>query len=157
MVDMLVRLYDLPEAPVAPPAGIGVRRALAAEKSRVAGWVAEVFGRGWADECDAAFCRQPVCCFLAVEMTRPVGFCVYDSTARGVAGPIGIARKWRGKGVGRALLLATLADMRSAGYAYGVVGWVGSPEFFSRVCDAASIEGSEPGLYANLLADTMSR
>lgn len=153
MVDMLVKLYDLPESTAAVPQGMLVRRAVAAEKHHVISWVSRAFGSGWANECETAFYRQPVSCFVAVEENRLVGFCVYDSTARGMAGPIGVARDHRHRGVGRALLLATLADMRSNGYAYCAIGWVASAEFFKRVCDAREIEGSEPGLYRGLMKD----
>jgi hypothetical protein len=151
---MLVRLYDLPDSTAGVPPGVVVRRALPAEKHHVITWVSQTFGRGWANECETAFCRQPVSCFVAVEENRPVGFCVYDATARGVAGPIGVASDSRHRGVGRVLLLATLTDMRANGYAYGAIGWVASAEFFRRVCDAREIEGSEPGLYRGLMKDS---
>lgn len=157
MVDMLVKLYDLPGVPALPPEGVSVRRALAAEKHLLTGWVADGFSRGWADECEAAFCRQPVSCFVATAENSLLGFCVYDSTARGMAGPVGVAPGRRGRGVGRALLLAALADMRANGYAYAVIGWVETPEFFSRVCGAAPIEGSAPGLYRGCLKESGAR
>ncbi len=156
MVDMLVKLYDLPARPAGAPDGVSVRRALAAEKRVVCEWVSKTFGRGWADECEAAFCRLPIACFAAVAESRPVGFCVYDATARGMAGPIGVAGEWRGRGLGRALLLAALFDMRAGGYAYAVIGWVDKMEFFQRTCGATVIEGSEPGFYGGILKDRLS-
>jgi GNAT superfamily N-acetyltransferase len=155
MVDMLVKLYELPIAPPEPPAGFIVRRAFAAEKHVVCEWVSRSFDRGWADECGAAFCRQPIACFVAAAESRLVGFCVYDATARGIAGPIGVARDWRGNGAGRALLLAALCDMRAGGYAYAVIGWVDAPAFFLRTCGAIAIEGSEPGLYRGILKERL--
>jgi GNAT superfamily N-acetyltransferase len=152
MVDMLVKLYDLPMTPAGPPAGVTLRRAFAAEKHVVCEWVSQTFGRGWAGECEAAFCPQPIACFVAAAESRLVGFCVYDATARGMAGPIGVARDWRGRGLGRALLLAVLYDMRAGGYAYAVIGWADSPAFFLRTCGATAIEGSEPGLYRGILS-----
>ena len=151
MADMLVRLYDLPQTTVDLPKGVAVRRALVAERHPVTDWVTGHFGRGWADECDVAFCRLSISCFLAVSDGRPVGFCTYDSTARGILGPIGVAPSSRDRGIARCLLLATLADMRAQGYAYGVIGWVESPQFFSKTCGATPIEGSEPGLYRGLV------
>ena len=151
MADMLVKLYDLPQSAIDPPKGVAVRRALAAERHLVTDWVTGHFGRGWADECDVSFCRLPTSCFIAVSSGRPVGFCTYDCTARGMAGPIGVAPSFRGRGIARCLLLAALADMRAQGYAYGVIGWVESPRFFSKTCGATVIEGSEPGLYRGLI------
>jgi GNAT superfamily N-acetyltransferase len=118
--------------------------------------VSQTFGRGWADECEAAFCRVPVACFVAAAESLPAGFCVHDATARGVAGPIGVAGEWRGRGLGRALLLAALFDMRAVGYAYAVIGWVDATEFFKRACGATVIEGSEPGLYRGILNERLS-
>lgn len=60
-------------------------------------------------------------------------------------GPIGVAEHVRGNGVGAALLLACLHDMRTTGYAYAVVGAVGAPEFFCRIAGATEIEGSTAG------------
>lgn len=54
-------------------------------------------------------------------------------------------------GIGAALLLACLRDMRSLGHIYAVVGAVGAPEFFRRVAGATEIEGSTPGLYGGML------
>jgi ribosomal protein S18 acetylase RimI-like enzyme len=151
MTDMLVKLYDLTQTAADMPKGVAVRRALAAEKHILTDWVRSHFGPGWADECGVSFCRLPISCFMAVSDGQPVGFCIYDSTARGMLGPIGVAPSFRRRGIGCCLLLATLGDMRAQGYAYGVIGWVESPQFFSKTCGATPIEGSEPGLYQGLV------
>jgi GNAT superfamily N-acetyltransferase len=57
----------------------------------------------------------------------------------------------RGQGIGAALLLACLHDMRTMGYGYAIAGWVGEPEFFRKVAGAIEIPDSTPGLYANML------
>jgi predicted N-acetyltransferase YhbS len=75
----------------------------------------------------------------------------YDATARGFVGPIGVIESARGHGIGAALVLACLHDMRSAGYGYAIAGHVGEPEFFKRVANAIEIPDSTPGLYANML------
>jgi hypothetical protein len=51
---------------------IQIRRALAAEKYKVAAWVKENFTEGWASEAELAFGRQPVSCFIAVQDGRKV-------------------------------------------------------------------------------------
>jgi GNAT superfamily N-acetyltransferase len=152
MTDMLVKLYDLPPVPPAPPPAI-VRRMLAPEKHLLIPWIADTFSVGWADECNAACSRQPPACFVAVADGRFVGFCVYDGTARGLLGPIGVAPALRRCGLGAALLHAALADMRARGYAYAVVGWVQDEAFFADAAGAVPIPGSEPGLYRGLLRD----
>jgi len=149
MTDMLVKLYDLPPTPPAPPPTT-VRRMLAPEKHLLIPWVANTFSSGWADECDAACSRQPPTCFVAVADGQLVGFCVYDGVARGLLGPIGVAPNMRRRGLGAALLRTALADMRTQGYAYAVVGWVQHEAFFAAA-GAVTIPGSEPGLYRGLL------
>ncbi|MDJ0720051.1 MAG: GNAT family N-acetyltransferase [Desulfobacterales bacterium] len=151
MTDMLVKLYALPDRVQRPPGSLVVRRALASERTAVAAWVHRTFGAGWAAECEITFSRLPVSCFIAHEAEALTGFCVYDATARGMLGPIGVAPAYQRQGLGRALLLAALEAMHAIGYAYAVVGWVQSEHFFRRTVGAMPIPGSDPGLYAGLL------
>ena len=65
MPDMLVKLYALPRV-VTDIGGVTVRRAMAPEKDLVVAWVRRAFGVGWASECEIAFSRQPISCFVAV-------------------------------------------------------------------------------------------
>ena len=157
MTDMLVKLYDLP--PLAPAlerpaaAGIAVRRALVPDRHHVLRWVSAQFWAHWASECETAYARLPVACFVAVREGRPVGFAAYDAAYKGVFGPMGVLETERGTGVGAALLLAGLHDMSAQGYAYAVIGWTGPQEFYARVCGATPIPGSRPGMYAGMLSD----
>lgn len=157
MSDMLVRLYDLPEKDIDVPEGVEVRRALSLERHPVRRWVDQTFNTGWASECVISFSRVPIACFIATLDESIIGFCCYDSTSRGVAGPMGVAEAHRGKNVGSVLIRQVLADMRANGYAYAILGWVGPAKFFERVVGATLIEGSEPGLYRGLLPNTMNR
>jgi GNAT superfamily N-acetyltransferase len=153
--DMLVKLYELPDlAPALEPvlaAGIEIRRGLAPEKHVVIDWVRAHFGEHWASETDVAFGRQPVSCFIATENSNVLGFACYDTSARDFFGPTGVAEETRGKGVGKALLMICLHDMRAQGYAYGIIGGAGPMDFYSKVCGATPIEGSWPGVYRGLL------
>ncbi len=156
MTDMLVKLYALPDlAPaLADPrmAGVTIRRALAPEKHVVTAWVQATFDSpGWASECEAAILRQPPACFVAVENEALIGFGCYDATSRGVFGPTGVGEAARKRGIGTALLLACLHDMRAQGYAYAIIGWAGPQDFYARIVGATPIPDSEPGLYAGLL------
>ena len=151
-MDMLVRLYDLPDASVATAeladGGVIVRRAMAHERGETLSWVSDRFdARGWPAEVAVAFSRQPVACWIAVCEYRPVGFACTEVTARGMLGPIGVDPDCRGRGIGRLLLLRALTDQRALGYAYSVIGQVGAAEFFTRVVDARPIPGSTPGPY----------
>lgn len=124
MPDLLVKLYELPEpgADRPLPTGVMVRRGLAPERGRVLDWVTLSFNERWASECALAFSAQPVTTWIATRDDAIVGFACADATAKGFFGPTGVAEAERGKGVGVALLLATLRGMREAGYAYAIIG-----------------------------------
>jgi GNAT superfamily N-acetyltransferase len=157
VADLLVRLYDLP--PLAPAvetlatAGVIVRRAAAAERTPVVDWMRTHGSAGWADECAAAFARQPIACFVAVDVNdagsgaRPLGVACHDAAFRNFFGPELVLPQERGRGIGRALLLAALHAMRADGYGYAIIGWASSTDFYRRTVGAVEIEGSTPGNY----------
>lgn len=170
MADMLVKLYTLPD--VAPPLsrlrgkGIEIRLAAPAEKRVIAEWVRRHFSDGWAAECEAAIEQRPVCCYIAVEKSQAhpatddpyslppeklVGFACFDATTKGMFGPTGVQEEYRGRDIGKALLLASLHEMANRGYAYAVIGWAGPTEFYAKAVGATIIEGSEPGIYRGKL------
>jgi GNAT superfamily N-acetyltransferase len=157
MADMLVRLYDVPavEDDLARLAerGVTIRRAMTYEKHRVIQWIDRTFSAGWASECETAFGRHPVSCFIAVEAGQLIGFAGYDCTCRNFFGPTGVAESSRGQGVGTALLLACLHAMADEGYAYAIIGGVGPTDFYARAVDAIEIPGSTPGIYPPNLHD----
>ena len=80
-----------------------------------------------------------------------IGFACFDATCRGFFGPIGVADEARRRGVGRALLLATLHAMSAAGYAYAIIGGAGEPLFFAKTVGAVEIPDSTPGIYRDRL------
>ena len=128
----------------------GVRRAMAYEKKPVADWVRQVFGTaapGWVDECEVAFSRVPVACYIAVAESAIIGFVCHDCTSRNFLGPIGVAEGSRRSGVGTLLLLTALQAMRNQGYGYAIIGQVGSPGFFSTTVAAIEIPQSDSGVY----------
>lgn len=155
MPDMLVKLYELP--PVQPvleqqkAQGIDIRRALPPEKRAVVEWVADKFGNGWASECDVAFSNNPVSCFIAVKDGQLIGFACHDATCRDFFGPTGVDPAFRGKGTGKALLLACLDAMAAQGYAYAIIGGAGPVDFYAKVAGATVIDGSVPGIYKGML------
>jgi GNAT superfamily N-acetyltransferase len=146
MSDLLVKLYSLPP-PATPPPGVEVRRAFAAEKRLVCDWVATHFDSGWASECEAAFARMPVVCFMAVRDRELLGFACYDATARGFFGPTGVAESERNHGIGAALLSTALHDMAAQGYAYAIIGAAHSVQFYRKHAGAIEIPDSDPGFY----------
>lgn len=151
MADMLVKLYGLSPRPVELADGTTVRRAFAAEKRLVAEFAANHFGERWASECEIAFMRQPVSCFIATDGLDVLGFAVYDATTRGFFGPTGVAEGSRHRGIGRALMNATLQDMASQGYAYAIIGATNSLDFYRSQVGATEIEDSSPGFYQGML------
>ena len=170
MSDLLVRLYDLP--PLAPLVavldkhGIAIRRALAGERPQVTDFAREHGSEGWAAECEAAFARMPLACFVAAERRaeddrRQVASGeryvdraspVTRRPAATTSGPSWSTSSTAGRGVGKALLLAALHAMRAEGYAYGIIGWASSIDFYRKVVGATVIEGSKVGIYPAPLA-----
>lgn len=155
MPDMLVRLYDLPDAhdyeDRAAAAGYAVRRAEPWDRDRMRSFATRCFGELWAVEADRAFNHSPITAFVAMEGSEIGGFAVYECTRRGYFGPTGVREDLRGKGVGAVLLFRCLTSMIEMGYAYAVIGGVGPAEFYQRVCGAFVIPGSETGIYRPLL------
>ena len=157
MTDLLVKLYDLPgmesNRKRSTREGVHLRRAAAYEKHQIVNWVREHFSTGWASECDVAFSNQPISCHIATENGAILGFACYDSTSRGMFGPIGVAEPARGQGIGGDLLLSGLYSMKAAGYAYAVIGGAGSLGFYQHVVNAIEIPDSSPGLYTDRLTE----
>jgi hypothetical protein len=156
--DLLVKLYDLPPTfdvmssrEGAGDTKIRVRRAMAYEKHQVVNWVDTHFGGRWASECDVAFGNRPISCHIATEHGLILGFSCHDTTARGMAGPLGVLEPARGRGIGRGLLLGSLHAMAGMGYAYAVIGGAGSVEFYRRVVNVVEIPDSSPGIYIDRL------
>jgi predicted N-acetyltransferase YhbS len=152
---MLVNLLRLP-----PPdsalgesggAGLVIRRAQPRELTPVRAFVAGNFSLAWADEISNGFARQPVTVFVALREGRLAGFAAYECTRKNFFGPTGVIEKERGRGTGRALLLASLWGLREMGYAYAVIGGVGPVEFYERAVGARLIPDSSPGIYADPL------
>jgi len=148
MADLLVKLYDLSPSP--QRTDVTVRRAMPYEKRTVLAWVAKHFTDGWAAECDGAFSRLPVSCFIATSGGEILGFACHEATARGFFGPIGVREDCRGRDLGRTLVLTTLHAMREAGYAYAIIGSA-RVDFYARCVEILQIPGSDPGIYRDPL------
>ena len=155
MTDLLVKLYDLPN--VEPyltklrNEGIIVRKAMSYEKHLVIQWIKDNFSEGWASECDIAFSSRPISCFIATENGSVVSFACFDCTCRNFFGPMGVIEYARGRGIGKALLLACLHAMAASGFAYAIVGGVDVTDFYEKTVGAIPIPGSSPGIYRDRL------
>lgn len=160
MIDMLVRLYDLPDSreiyeEVEGKQGVILRRPGVYELHLVTDWVRAHFSRKWASEVEMAFSHQPMACYIATQDRKIVGFSCFDTTAKGFYGPAGVLEGARGSGIGKALLFKSLEALKHIGYAYAIVGNVGAGprEFYRKACGAVEIEGSNPGIYADILPE----
>jgi predicted N-acetyltransferase YhbS len=157
MPDMLVHLLNLP--PLEPQldrmraAGVIIRRARPYEISLVRQFVEKHFNRRWADEISVGYSHKPVTVYIATRDGQVIGFGAYECTARGFFGPTGVAEAERGRGIGKALLIACLHGLEQLGYVYGIIGGVGPAEFYSAACGATLIPDSTPGIYTDRLKD----
>ena len=154
-MDMLVKLYDLPDSrelrEKLTRTGVSLRRALVPEKHMVIAWIRENFSDYWASEADVAFSREPVSCFIAHKTGTILGFACHDVACRNFFGPTGVDQSAQKGGIGTALLLACLEDMKHAGYGYAIIGGVGPADYYAKAVGAVPIEGSDIGIYRGLL------
>jgi hypothetical protein len=171
MTDMLVKLYALPEVmsliSILNQKGLEIRRPHASEKHVLSAWVHQHFtDSSWATGCEVALENRPVSCYIAVEKSQVhvlsknpydlpdevlVGFACYDVASKGMFGPLGVHEDYRKQGIGSALLLACLYAMKEEGYAYAVIGWVASEDFYAHAVGATVIPDSEPGIFRGKL------
>jgi predicted N-acetyltransferase YhbS len=149
MPDLLVNLLNLPAAE--GHAEFIIRRAQPFEISAVRSFVATNFSESWADEISVGFARQPISVYVATIDRELVGFSAYECTRRGFFGPTGVIDSVRGKGIGKALLLASLWGLREMGYVYAIIGAAGPVHFYQKTVGATIIPGSEPGIYVDPL------
>ncbi len=155
MADMLVNLLKLPDdrelAESIAGEGIKIRR-IAPYESSILREFALGFSAYWADEVMNAFAHQPPTCFVATKEKKIIGFAAYECTRRNYFGPTGVLSEYRGKGIGKILLLAALRAMFDYGYTYAIIGGVGPADFYAKCVGATPIPDSTPGIYADLLS-----
>jgi len=80
-----------------------------------------------------------------------IGFAGYECTRKAFFGPTGVTKKERGRGIGTALLIASLWGLRELGYVYAIIGSAGPADFYQRTVGATVIPDSDPGIYVDLL------
>ncbi len=154
MSDLLVKLYELRSKPELyarlEEQGIAIGKPIGPELNDLKAWFKGAFGNGWLSEFEVSLYNQPRSCFIARLDRTPIGFACYDATALGFFGPVGVIENQRGKGIGHALLLSCLLEMRANGYGYAIIGDATARPFYFKTTGATVIEDSEPGLYTNL-------
>jgi GNAT superfamily N-acetyltransferase len=116
-----------------------VRRATQAERERVLAFVEREFGPMWRFETSHAFLHSAPTFFYVLDDGGAIGgFAAHDANNRGLGffGPTGVAKHLRGRGLGRALLLASLADLRRSGYRRAIIPWTDAIDFYRKSCGA---------------------
>lgn len=108
------------------------------EADRVLGFIEREFGRIWRFEAAKAFAREQPPLFHTEDAGEITGFAAHDVNNRGLGffGPTGVAGSQRGRGLGRSLLLASLADLRALGYGSAVIPWTDALAFYEKSCGA---------------------
>ena len=155
MPDLLVNLLKLP--PFEPlrqeleGAGVVIRRAEPFEMTAVRIFIEQTFSVAWADEVWVGFSNKPVSVHVATRNRAIVGFAAHECTRRSFFGPAGVAPDMRCRGIGKALLIASLLGLRELGYVYGIIGGAGPVEFYQKAVGATVIPDSDPGIYTDLL------
>jgi len=155
MPDLLVNLLKLPLLePLVHELGeqgVNIRRAQPFETTTVREFIEKNFSIAWADEISVGFANQPVTVFIATRAGRVIGFAGYECTRKSFFGPTGVVENERGRGLGTALLIASLWGLRELGYVYGIIGGAGPVEFYQEAVGAIVIPESTPGIYTDLL------
>ncbi|WP_408011081.1 GNAT family N-acetyltransferase [Pseudalkalibacillus sp. A8] len=151
MGDLLVPLYRIPQLESTTHQPWTIRKPIPPEKHIVVAWVREHFSEKWASECDVACTQTPASCLIAVEDGKLIGFACYNVTSRNFFGPTGVDKAERGKGIGHALLVESLNEMKHMGYAYAIIGGAGPVSFYKQTVGAMDIPGSEKGVYKGML------
>ncbi len=117
--------------------GIVIRRATVQDRDAILEFISSEF-HGWEGEVDTSLQNDPPTLFIADVNGRVIGFSAHESNNMGTGwfGPMGTHRSARGKGIGRALLLRSLEDLRRMGFKQAIIPWVGPVGFYFKNCNA---------------------
>ena len=151
MPDMLVSLLRLPSLDRLNDESVNIRRAQPFEITPVREFIEQNFSVAWADEISVGFANKPVSVVIATREGKVIGFAGYECTRKAFFGPTGVSASERGRGIGTALLIASLWGLRELGYVYAAIGNAGPTDFYQRTVGAMVIPDSEPGIYVDLL------
>jgi GNAT superfamily N-acetyltransferase len=124
--------------PAAENSAAGTRRPPHSEAERVLTFIEREFGRIWRFEASKSFEDEIPRMFISEEGGEVNGFAVHDVNNRGLGffGPTGVVKSMRGRGLGCALLRASLGDLRRLGYERAVIPWTEAVGFY-RKCSGA--------------------
>jgi mycothiol synthase len=117
--------------------GYEVRRVGKRERDVLLRVATEAFAPAWAFELGRAMDQDPPAVFAAWKEGSPVAFAAHDANNSGLGwfGPAGTLAAHRGQGLGEALLIACLLDVRDKPDG-GVIAWIGPREFYEKSAGA---------------------
>jgi GNAT superfamily N-acetyltransferase len=100
---------------------------------RVLDFIEHDFGSIWRFEA-----KRGASVFYVQDGQEIAGFSTHEANNRGHGsfGPTGVRISARGRGFGRLLVLASLADLRRLGYHRAVIPWTDAIEFYRKTCGA---------------------
>lgn len=113
--------------------GQAILPVLASDRDHVLEFIEQNFGPIWRFEA-----AKGKTIFHVKDGDRIAGFSTHEANNRGLGffGPTGVAEAYRGRGYGRALLLASLAHLGRLGYHRAVIPWTDAIEFYRKTCRA---------------------
>lgn len=142
-MDMLVNLYEKKKETVDLPDGVRIHKTLSFEKGIVKDFVKKNFPDStWDEEIDGGLNGPSPTVYVASKKGEILGFAAYEVTAKGFIGPLGVSKEWRQKGIGEALVLACFHSLKEMGYAYAIIGFVGSEKWYKKTFGAVAIGNS---------------
>jgi GNAT superfamily N-acetyltransferase len=117
--------------------GYEIRRAGDRERAALLDWIARAFAPVWAHEVARALSGPRRAVHVALHNNSPVAFAAADGNNQGLGwfGPAGTEPAHRGRGLGEALLIPCLVDVRGLPEG-GVIAWIGPKEFYRKSCGA---------------------
>jgi GNAT superfamily N-acetyltransferase len=117
--------------------GYEVRRVGRRERELLLKVASQAFAPAWAFELGRAMDQDPPAVFAAWKGGQPVAFAAHDANNSGLGwfGPAGTLTAHRGQGLGEALLLACLLDVRGKPEG-GVIAWIGPRAFYEKAAGA---------------------
>jgi mycothiol synthase len=118
-------------------AGYRVRRVGRGEREVLLQVAAQAFAPAWAFELGRAMDQDPPAVFAAWKEGHPVAFAAHDANNSGLGwfGPAGTLTAHRGHGLGEALLVQCLLDVRDQPEG-GVIAWIGPRSFYEKAAGA---------------------
>ena len=156
-MDMLVNLSRLPslEEEIKKMNSIGVKiaKAFPANREHILDFVKSNFSTYQVGEVASCFCKSSPTMYVATRGLEIIGFACYNATAPDFFGPTEVLEKEQGKGIGRALLIASLQALKNEGYGYAIIGSIGPAKFYEKTVNAVMIEDSKiASLYDDMIA-----